>query len=334
MPNLTKVGDLTTEALHQIAQSALQFKRQRPDELPLQGNVVGLLFFEDSTRTRCSFEAAAKRLGGQTILVQAAGSSSSKGESWQDTVRMMDGYCDLLVTRHQAADSAGTAAEVATHPVVSAGSGAGEHPTQALLDLVTILEDLDLDVAGLQARTPPLRVTFMGDLKYGRTVHSLTRLLARFPVHFTFVAPESLAMPPMLLLELQEIHKEYQAAELVVEHAETLAGLPRGHVANYIYMTRVQKERLSEKDRKSYHGTHPLQLDHVTMSQFPLAKILHPLPRVDELSSDLDHSRHCLYFEQAKNGVFTRMAVLLWSLDLLGEVQRKLVAWRFPFSKL
>jgi aspartate carbamoyltransferase catalytic subunit len=257
------------------------------------GTVLALCFFEPSTRTRMSFDAAAKRLGIDTIDMGDVDSSSvSKGESLADTVRVIEGYADAIVLRHPSEGAATLAAEFVDVPVINAGDGAGQHPSQTLLDLHTIRENHGLD---------DLTVGIMGDLKYGRTVHSLATALTNFDARQHFVSPQSLRLPRSVRFDLHETGAQ------VREHDELAAVLPELDV---LYVTRIQKERFP--DENEYHrvaGEYQIDADTLADAAADLT-VMHPLPRVDEIAPDVDDTDHARYFEQAHNGVPVRMALL------------------------
>jgi len=267
--------------------------------------LLGLLFFEPSTRTKMSFEAAIKRLGGDTVDMGSVDSSSvSKGESLADTVRVIEGYADALVLRHPRQGSAKMASEFVDVPLVNAGDGAGHHPTQTLLDLYTMREQNGLD---------DLTIGIMGDLKYGRTVHSLANALTNFDVRQHFISPESLQLPRSVRYDL------HQEGASVREHTDLDEILPELDV---LYVTRIQRERFP--DENEYHAVAgEYQIDAGTLeSASDDLTIMHPLPRVDEIAPEIDETDHANYFSQAHNGVPVRMALL----DLLlsnegGDVQ-------------
>ena len=257
------------------------------------GTVLALCFFEPSTRTRMSFDAAAKRLGIDTIDMGDVDSSSvSKGESLADTVRVIEGYADTLVLRHPSEGAATLAAEFVDVPVINAGDGAGQHPSQTLLDLHTIRENHGLD---------DLTVGIMGDLKYGRTVHSLAAALTNFDVRQHFISPESLRLPRSVRFDLHETGaqvREHEDLETVLDDLDVL------------YVTRIQKERFP--DENEYHrvaGEYRIDADTLAAASDDLT-VMHPLPRVDEIAPDVDDTDHARYFEQAHNGVPVRMALL------------------------
>mgnify|MGYP000497581948 FL=1 len=255
--------------------------------------LLGLLFFEPSTRTKMSFDAAMKRLGGDTIDMGSVDSSSvKKGESLADTVRVIEGYADALVLRHPSEGSAKLASEFVDVPVVNAGDGAGQHPTQTLLDMYTIRENAGLD---------DLTIGIMGDLKYGRTVHSLAHALTNFDVSQHFISPESLRLPRGVRYDLHE------AGAQVREHTgidDVLDSL------DVLYVTRIQRERFpDENEYRQVAGEYRIDADLLGAAKDDLT-VMHPLPRVDEIAPDVDETTHATYFEQAHNGIPVRMALL------------------------
>ncbi|MBX3000226.1 MAG: aspartate carbamoyltransferase [Caldilineaceae bacterium] len=260
----------------------------------LQGKILANLFYEPSTRTSSSFMAAMLRLGGQVIPINNVQYSSvSKGESLPDTIRTLESYSDVIVIRHPEVGSAATAAYYAEKPVINAGDGVGEHPTQSLLDLFTVVEEL--------GRVDGLKVAMVGDLKYGRTVHSLTKLLLDFDVELTFVSPEILRMPGEILEKMQRSGRSYVETESIQEVIESV---------DVLYVTRVQKERftdLAEYDRvKDFYV-----VDEELMRRAKEEMIvMHPLPRVGEISYAVDDDPRAAYFRQMRNGMYIRMALL------------------------
>jgi aspartate carbamoyltransferase catalytic subunit len=262
------------------------------------GRLLGLCFFEPSTRTKMSFEAAIKRLGGDIVDMGPVETSSvQKGETLADTVRVIEGYCDALVLRHPSQGSAAMASEFVDVPMLNAGDGAGHHPTQTLLDLYTIRENADLD---------DLTIGIMGDLKYGRTVHSLAYALTKFDATQHFISPESLRLPRSVRYDLHE------AGANVKEHEELEAVLGDLDV---LYVTRIQRERFpDENEYRAVAGEYRIDADLLETAREDLA-IMHPLPRVDEIAPDVDETDHANYFEQAHNGVPVRMALLDLMLD-------------------
>jgi len=260
----------------------------------MRGKVLSTLFYEPSTRTRLSFEAAMHRLGGRVISVaEAKSSSASKGESLHDTIKTVEGYADVIVLRHPQIGAAEEAARATDVPVINAGDGAGQHPTQSLLDLYTILEE--------QGQVDGLTVALVGDLRNGRTVHSLADLLANYDVRFQFVAPDELRMP-------REIVERLEAKGISIAETEDLADvIPTGDV---LYMTRIQRERFEnpadyDRLKDAYVVTRA-----ALRSAKKTAIVMHPLPRVNEISTDVDGLPGAAYFRQAANGVPVRMALL------------------------
>jgi aspartate carbamoyltransferase catalytic subunit len=258
-----------------------------------EGALLGLLFFEPSTRTKMSFAAAIKRLGGDIVDMGPVDASSvKKGESLADTVRVIEGYADALVLRHPSEGSAQMAAEFVDVPLINGGDGAGQHPTQTLLDLYTIRENAGLD---------DLRIGIMGDLKYGRTVHSLAYALTNFDAQQHFISPESLQLPRNVRYDL---HEEGAATK---EHTELEGILPSLDV---LYVTRIQQERFpDESEYREVAGEYQIDAEILAAARDDLT-VMHPLPRVDEIAHDVDATEHATYFEQAHNGVPVRMALL------------------------
>ncbi|NLI76345.1 MAG: aspartate carbamoyltransferase [Candidatus Riflebacteria bacterium] len=260
----------------------------------LEGRLLGVLFYEPSTRTRLSFEAAMLRLGGRTIgFSEVAGTSVAKGESLADTIRTVEQYCDAIVIRHPREGAARLAAEVSRLPVINAGDGANQHPTQTLLDLYTLQH--------LFGRIDGLRIALVGDLKYSRTVHSLVHALARFAgVEFLFVSPESLRLPEYVR----------DAAERPVAARETTSLDEAVRTCDVVYMTRIQRERFPdpleyEKVKDSY------RLDRAALANAPAhLRVMHPLPRVTEIAPDVDATPHAAYFAQVGYGLAMRQAIL------------------------
>lgn len=261
----------------------------------LDGDVLALLFFEPSTRTRMSFDTAMKRLGGDTVDMGSVESSSvQKGETLADTVRVVEGYADAIVLRHPREGAARLAAEFVDVPVINAGDGAGHHPTQTLLDLYTVRDNV-------AAALGDLHVGIMGDLKYGRTVHSLAFALAKFGARITFVSPPSLRVPENVRTELGRAGIEFKEVDGVDDVIDTL---------DVLYATRIQKERFpDEKEYEKVAGEYRVTPETLETARDDLV-LMHPLPRVDEIAPDVDETRHAKYFEQAHNGVPVRMAVL------------------------
>ncbi|MCS7220310.1 MAG: aspartate carbamoyltransferase [Anaerolineae bacterium] len=260
----------------------------------LQGKILANLFYEPSTRTSSSFNAAMQRLGGRVISInEVVYSSVSKGESLPDTVRTLEAYADVIVLRHPEVGAAAIAAHYARKPVINAGDGVGEHPTQALLDLFTIQEEL--------GQIDGLKVAMVGDLKYGRTVHSLTRLLCLYDVDLYFVSPDILTMPPEILEEVRQAGLDYTETRDIHDVIREV---------DVLYVTRVQKERFT--DLSQYEAVKNCYI--VDPELMKLAKermiVMHPLPRVGEISYAVDDDPRAAYFRQVVNGMYIRMALL------------------------
>ncbi|WP_440006258.1 aspartate carbamoyltransferase [Halomicrococcus sp. SG-WS-1] len=255
--------------------------------------LLGLMFYEPSTRTKMSFETAMKRLGGDVVDMGPVESSSvKKGESLADTARVIEGYADALVLRHPSQGSSKLVSEFVDVPLLNAGDGAGHHPTQTLLDLYTIRENAGLD---------DLTIGIMGDLKYGRTVHSLAHALTNFGASQHFVSPESLQLPRSVRYDLHE-----EGAQ-VREHTDLDAVLPSLDV---LYVTRIQRERFpDENEYREIAGEYQIDRETLASASDDLT-IMHPLPRVDEIAPEVDDTEQAKYFEQAHNGVPVRMALL------------------------
>lgn len=262
----------------------------------LKGNILASLFFEPSTRTRLSFEAAMKMLGGDVIGFTEAGSTSTvKGESLSDSIKIIEGYSNVIVIRHFLEGSARLAAESANIPVINAGDGANQHPTQTLLDIYTIKKT--------KGTLEDLSVGFLGDLKYGRTVHSLAHALSHFGTKMYFISPPTLRMPPDYINELKEKGVSCHEQDCLTDIGKEI---------DVLYCTRIQKERFAdpveyEKVRGFYRLTKSV-LEKIGVKED--LKILHPLPRVDEMDSDLDNTPYGVYFLQARNGILVRKAIL------------------------
>ena len=306
MPNplyrqhIISISDLTTEQLELLLQTALKLKEHPRDDL-LEGKLIGSCFFEPSTRTRLSFETAVQRLGGKVIgFADGANTSAKKGETLADTARIISSYTDAVIQRHPKDGAARVSAEFSKVPVINAGDGTNQHPSQTLLDLVTIYET--------QGRLNKLKIAMAGDLKYGRTVHSLCQALKRWDCEFAFVSPPSLAMPEYITEELEAAGCCYQ----ILPDLETAV-----EWADILYMTRVQRERFDEQEFAKIQGKFNLNAAMLANAR-PNLRVLHPLPRVDEIHPDVDATPHAYYFEQATNGVYARMAIL--SLVLNEEV--------------
>lgn len=297
--SLVSINDYTKEDYLSIIAKADEFAKN-PNQRILEGKVIASLFFEPSTRTRLSFESAINRLGGRVIGFSDAGTTSvKKGESLKDTILTVEKYSDLIIMRHPVEGSARYASEVSSVPVINAGDGANQHPTQCLLDLYSINKT--------QGKLEDLTIMLVGDLKYGRTVHSLVIALSDFNPKFIFVAPPTLRMPKEYLDDLTKRGIEYKEYNEINEAIKEV---------DILYVTRVQKERFSdpmeyEKVKNSYILKNSMLKD--TKANM---RILHPLPRVNEISTDVDDNEKAYYFTQALNGVYTRMAIISKILGL------------------
>lgn len=291
--SLVSIDDLNTDEILKILDLAEEFERDPVQKL-LEGKVIATLFFEPSTRTRLSFESAVNRLGGKIVgFADSSCSSVSKGETLNDTILTVNNYCDLIVIRHPIEGSARYASEIATVPVINAGDGANQHPTQTLLDLFSIRKT--------QGTLDNLNIFMVGDLKYGRTVHSLMMAMSRWNTTFNFIAPEELKMPDEFKLYLENMGLKYY------EHSDFTDIVSK---ADIIYMTRVQKERFSDPmEYEKVKNVYVLR-NSMLKGTKPNMRILHPLPRVNEIHKDVDSNPKAYYFEQALNGVYTRQAIL------------------------
>ena len=300
------IADLSKEKIMYLLEMAQEFEKYPNREL-LKGKVVATLFFEPSTRTRLSFETAANRLGARVIgFSDAKASSVSKGETLKDTVLMVSNYADVIVMRHYVEGVAQYASEVAPVPIVNAGDGAHMHPSQCLLDLYSIYKT--------QGTLDNLNIYLVGDLKYGRTVHSLITAMRHFNPTFHFVAPKELAMPDEYKIYCKEHGIKF------VEHTEFNEDVIAD--ADILYMTRVQKERFS--DLMEYERVKNVYILKNSMlgKAKPNMKILHPLPRVNEIAYDVDDNPHAYYIQQAGNGLFAREAIFSHVLGItLDEVK-------------
>jgi len=291
--SLVSIDDFSKDEIIEILKLASEFEK-KPSSNLLEGKVIATLFFEPSTRTRLSFESAISRLGGKIIGFSDSSSTSvSKGETLNDTIRMVNSYCDLIVMRHPIEGSARFASEISTVPVINAGDGANQHPSQTLLDLYSINKT--------QGQLDDLNVFLVGDLKYGRTVHSLMMALSRWNVKFNFISPEELRMPEEYKLYLENSGIKYY------EHTDFTDIISK---ADIIYMTRVQRERFSDPmEYEKVKNVYVLR-NSMLKNTKPNMRILHPLPRVNEIHIDVDKNPKAYYFEQALNGVYTRQAIL------------------------
>ncbi|PWI33498.1 aspartate carbamoyltransferase [Vibrio albus] len=298
--HIISIPELERNELELIVKTAGKLKAEPNPEL-LKNKVVASCFFEPSTRTRLSFETSIQRLGGTVIGFDSGGNTSlaKKGETLADSVQVISSYVDAFVMRHPQEGAARLASEFSNGvPVVNGGDGANQHPTQTLLDLFSIYET--------QGRLDNLNVALVGDLKYGRTVHSLTQALAKFDNNrFFFIAPDALAMPDYIYEELDEAGIPYSL------HKDMESVIPE---LDILYMTRVQKERFDESEYVHIKSAFILDADMLEQAKENL-KVLHPLPRVDEITTAVDKTPHAYYFQQAQNGVYARQALLALVLN-------------------
>lgn len=298
--SLVTIAELSKEKILYLLEMAREFEKN-PNRKILDGKVVATLFFEPSTRTRLSFETAANRLGARVIgFTDPKATSSSKGETLKDTIMMVSNYADIIVMRHYLEGAARYASEIAPVPVLNAGDGANQHPSQTMLDLYSIQKT--------QGTLENLNIYMVGDLKYGRTVHSLLMAMRHFNPTFHFIAPNELSMPEEYKIYCKEHHINF------VEHTdfteETIAG------ADILYMTRVQRERFT--DLMEYERVKNVYIlkNKMLENTRPNLRILHPLPRVNEIAYDVDENPKAYYFEQAHNGLFARQAIICDALGI------------------
>ena len=298
--NFVTIEDLSRDKILYLLDMAREFERHPNREL-LKGKVVATLFFEPSTRTQLSFQTAANRLGARVIgFSDAKTSSTTKGETLKDTIMMVSNYADVIAMRHYIEGAAQYASEVAPVPIINAGDGAHMHPSQCLLDLYSIYKT--------QGTLDNLNIYLVGDLKYGRTVHSLIMAMRHFNPTFHFIAPKELSMPQEYKLYCKNHGIKFQ--EHTAFNEKVIAD------ADILYMTRVQKERFS--DLMEYEKVKNVYI--LNRSMLGLAKdnmrILHPLPRVNEIAYDVDDDPHAYYIQQAKNGLFAREAIFCYCLGI------------------
>jgi len=294
MKHVVSIEDLDNKSIMGLLKRASELLpvaegKKKSDKL--KGKILSTCFFEPSTRTRLSFESAMQRLGGSCIgFADPSATSHLKGETLSDAIRMVSGYSDAVVLRHPREGAAKLASEVSDVPIINGGDGAGQHPTQTLLDLFTIKEEI--------GKLENLKVGMLGDLRYGRTVHSLSQALDRFKTRLYFISPESLAMPEHVTDDLTNEWSTYQSLEEVLGELDVL------------YVTRIQKERFPDiEDYKRVAGAYRINAELLNGAKTKM-RILHPLPRVDEISTDVDNTKHAAYFRQAFNGIPVRMALL------------------------
>ncbi len=301
MKHLISMRDLNMDKILQLLDLAKSLE-QDPSQIDLSRRVMAAVFYEASTRTRMSFESAMKRLGGEVIgMVGTSGTSVEKGETLADTAKIVARYSDIIVMRHPMEGAARYVSEQVNIPVVNAGDGANQHPTQSLLDLYTILK--------AQGTLEGLKLALVGDLKYGRTVHSLAYALAPFKPEFHFVSPKSLAMPSHILHDLKEMNiqfKETTKLDKIVNNIDIM------------YVTRIQRERFPDREEyEKVKNAYIISADILKNAKANM-KVMHPLPRVNEITTDVDSTKYAYYFDQAENGVYMRQAILA---TLLGEAK-------------
>jgi aspartate carbamoyltransferase catalytic subunit len=291
--DIISIRDFSKDELLYVLKIAKKMDKN-PFQNLLKGKILATLFFEPSTRTRLSFETSMNRLGGSVIGFAESGVSSvKKGETLWDTIKTVDQYADIIVQRHPIEGAARLAAESAEIPVINAGDGANQHPTQTLLDLYTIQKN--------KGKVEGLTIGFVGDLKYGRTVHSLAVALTHFKATMYFISPEALKMPQSYLDELDEKKIKYFETESLTNVAKNI---------DVLYVTRIQKERFPDPmEYEKYKNVY--QLDKSTLKHCKKdVKIMHPLPRVGEINPDMDETPNAIYFQQAGNGIPVRKALL------------------------
>ncbi|MCM1176807.1 MAG: aspartate carbamoyltransferase [Bacteroidales bacterium] len=296
--SLISIQDFSKEEILHVLETAKGFEKDRSKKI-LDGKVVGSLFFEPSTRTRLSFETAVNRLGARVIgFSDASNTSVSKGETLKDTIMMVSNYVDLIVMRHPLEGSSRYASEVASVPVVNAGDGANQHPSQTLLDLYTIMQT--------QGTLEGLTINMVGDLKYGRTTHSLLQAMSHFNPTFIFTSPDELKMPAEYKDFLDSKGIRYMETSSLEEHLND---------CDILYMTRVQQERFN--DPMEYEKVKDIYRLEASMlgNVKPNMKILHPLPRVGEIDQDVDDTPYAYYFKQAENGLYVRMSIISYLLS-------------------
>lgn len=298
--SLVSITDYTKKDILRILKLAEKFDEQ-PNQKLLEGKVCATLFFEPSTRTRLSFETAINRLGGRVIgFSDASTTSSTKGETLKDTIMMVSNYADLIIMRHHLEGAARYASEISPVPVINAGDGANQHPTQTLLDIYSIYKT--------QKKLDNLTITIVGDLKYGRTVHSLINGMSHFNPKFHFVAPEELKLPT--------VYKNF-CDEQQIKYTEQTDFTPEVlNQSDILYMTRVQRERFTDlMEYEKVKNIYILRKDMLGETKDNL-RILHPLPRVNEIQQDVDDSTKAYYFQQAGNGLYARQAVICDLLNI------------------
>jgi|SaaInlLV_10m_DNA_2_1039722.scaffolds.fasta_scaffold12559_3 aspartate carbamoyltransferase catalytic subunit len=301
--DIISILDFTKEEILYILEISGKMEKEKCPDI-LKGKILANLFFEPSTRTRLSFDAAMKRLGGEVIGFDELGTTSTvKGESLRDSVKIIEGYCDIIVLRHFLEGASRLTADSVSIPVVNAGDGASQHPTQTFVDLYTIKK--------AKGELENMSIGFLGDLKYGRTAHSLAYALTHFNAEMYFISPPSLRMPKDYLEELESKNVSYHEVESISDVSDKL---------DILYCTRIQKERFAEPvEYEKVRGLYKLSksiMDELEVKDD--LKILHPLPRVDEMDESLDTTEYAVYFQQAHSGIPVREALLA---SVLGGIQ-------------
>ena len=297
--SLVSISDFSKKEYLKILERAAEFEKNSYQNI-LKGRVISTLFFEPSTRTRLSFESAINRLGGKIIgFSDSASSSVTKGETLYDTIRVVSNYAEMIVMRHSYEGSARYASEITNVPVINAGDGANQHPSQTLLDLYSIKKT--------QGNIDGLKIFMVGDLKYGRTVHSLLMALSEFKTSFYFISPDELRMPEEYKLQLSSKGLKYYESRELDDNIKD---------ADIIYMTRVQKERFSDPiEYEKTKNAYVLKNEMLNGTKDNM-KIMHPLPRVNEIDIDVDKNPKAYYFQQTENGVYVRQAIIALILGL------------------
>ena len=304
--DIISMNDMSKEEILNILKIAEKIEDTSEEEKLkfLHGKIISTLFFEPSTRTKMSFESAALRLGAEILHFPPLELTSlKKGESFTDTIKMVESYSDVIVVRHPYDGAARLAANTSKKPVLNAGDGSNQHPSQTLLDLYTILKE--------KGTLNNISIAFVGDLKYGRTVHSLVKALTHFNPKIYFISPEILKKPQYLIDDLDKNNVKY---EILKDFRDCLNKL------DVFYMTRIQRERFPDiEDYEKVKGVYVINKENIVGKCKENMIILHPLPRVDEIATDLDDTKYALYFKQAKNGIPVRQAMIMTVLDKVKE---------------
>ncbi len=299
LKHIVSAREFDTQTLQDIFNLASRIKKGNYKKNALAGKIMAAIFYEPSTRTRLSFESSMLKLGGGVISTENAAefSSAAKGETLEDTIRIINGYSDVIVLRHFNAGASKIAADYSGVPIINAGDGNGEHPTQALIDLYTIFSKFN---------SKSLTIAMIGDLLNGRTIHSLSYLLSLYPqMKLVYISPKALGIPSDLRAHLKDNNINF------VEQEDFKSGIKE---ADVIYQTRIQKERFkSLKEYKKYFGKYIIDKDILKILK-KNSIIMHPLPRINEITADIDNDTRAFYFEQARNGIFIRMALILYLL--------------------